>query len=128
MPQVEGIEAFVLQAGCTTASARNFAVVAEEILANIARHAWPGDGCGQCTVDVTAAPAPTSVNVILRTEDDGIAFDPTAAAAPDLAVPLQERQAGGLGIALVRGMTDSQAYRRIGDRNIFEVTRACPRT
>ena len=127
MPRVENVEIFLLKAGCTVASARSFAVVTEEIFTNISRYAWPGGGYGECTVDVAAVVEAASVRVTLRTDDDGIAFDPTAAAAPDLDAPLQQRPVGGLGIMLVRAMTDSQTYRRAGGRNLFEVTRVCPR-
>jgi len=127
MPRVESVEAFLVQAGCTVASARDLAVVTEEILTNIARYAWAGDGRGHCAVEVSAAVEAASVRVRLRTEDDGIAFDPTGAAAPDLEASLQDRSIGGLGIILIKTMTDTQTYRRVGARNVFEVTRVCPR-
>ena len=127
MPRVESVEAFLLEAGCTVASARNIAVVVEEILTNIARYAWPDEGRGACTFDVATVVEPASVRVRLRSEDDGIAFDPTDEKAPDLDAPLQERSAGGLGIVLIKSMTDTQSYRRAGARNVFEVTRICPR-
>jgi serine/threonine-protein kinase RsbW len=127
MPRVESVEAFLVQAGCTAASARNLAVVTEEILTNITRHAWAGDGRGYCAVEVFAVVEAACVRVRLRTEDDGIAFDPTGAAPPDLAASLQERSVGGLGIVLIKTMTDTQTYRRVGARNVFEVARVCPR-
>jgi serine/threonine-protein kinase RsbW len=127
MPRVESVELFLLDAGCTVASARNIAVVVEEILTNIARYAWPDEGRGACSFDAVAVVEPASVGVRLRSADDGIAFDPTVDTAPDLDAPLAERSAGGLGILLIKSMTDTQSYRRVGARNVFEVTRICPR-
>ena len=126
MGQVRSIEAFLREAGCSAASARQMAVVAEEVLANILRDAWPGREPGHCAVDVDAARRDGAIMVTLRTEDDGIAFDPTATASPDLDASLDEREVGGLGIFLVRSMTDTQHYRRVDGHNIFEVSKACP--
>ncbi len=81
MPHVESVEAFLLDAGCTVASACNIAIVVEEILTNIARYAWPDEGRGMCTFDVATAVEAASVYVRLRSEDDGVAFDPTDEAA-----------------------------------------------
>lgn len=55
--------------------------------------------------------------------DNGRAFDPTRAAAPDLNLPLDEQPIGGLGIFLIRQYTDSISYKRDGDRNILTLTK-----
>jgi len=127
MPRVESVEAFLVEVGCTPASARNIAVVAEEIFSNVSRHAWPGVGRGECAVDVVTTVENASVCVCLRTEDDGIAFDPTTAKPSDVEASLEKNPVGGLGIVLIKSMTDTQSYRRVGCRNMFEVTRVCPR-
>ena len=127
MPQVESIEAFLLGVGCAPAAAQQVTIVAEEILTNIARDAWGGGKPGYCAVDVVADPRADGIEVSLRTEDDGIAFDPTQAEEPDLEASLDEREIGGLGIVLIRTMTDTQTYRRVGSRNVFEITKFCAR-
>ncbi len=127
MQKVRSVEAFLLECGCDARSARQMAVVAEELLVNILSDAWPDGSPGHCGVEVTAAAGEGAVQVSLRTEDDGVAFDPTGAAEPDLEASLEDRAIGGLGIHLVRTMTDAQSYRRAGDRNVFEVSKACPR-
>jgi serine/threonine-protein kinase RsbW len=53
----------------------------------------------------------------LRLEYEGPDFDPRDALAPDVAVPLAERPAGGLGLLLVQRMVDDLAYARNGSRN-----------
>jgi serine/threonine-protein kinase RsbW len=55
--------------------------------------------------------------ILVEVEDDGVAYDPTQAPAPVLAGSLDERSDGGLGMAFVRGLTDSIEYRRIDGRN-----------
>ncbi len=128
MPKVNSIAAFLLDAGCDTPSAQQVAIVAEEILTNIVRDAWPGREPGFCAVDVTATVQAAAIHVCLRAEDDGIAFNPMEASMPDLDASIDERSIGGLGIVLIKTMTDTQAYRRSGDRNIFEVCKVCPAT
>jgi serine/threonine-protein kinase RsbW len=127
MGKVEEIEAFLLEAGCAPAPAQQLTIVAEEILTNIAQNAWAGAAPGQCLVDVVADPRPDAVRVSLRTEDDGVAFDPLAAAEPDLDAPLEEREIGGLGIHLIRAMTDQQTYRRENGLNVLAVEKLCAR-
>ncbi|MGE4044838.1 MAG: ATP-binding protein [Acetobacteraceae bacterium] len=125
MPRVEAIEAFLNGAGCSPVCAQQMAIVAEEILTNVVREAWTGREPGLCRVDVEAEPRDGAIHVTLRTEDDGVEFDPTAAEAPDLDAPLEEREIGGLGIVLVKQMTDRQTYRREDGRNIFAVMKVC---
>ncbi len=125
MPRVEAIGAFLRAAGCAAAAAQTLEIVAEEILTNIAMHAWANQAGGHCAVDVAAVLADGAVEVTLRTADDGAAFDPTQAPEPDLAAPLAERAIGGLGVVMVRRMTDAQTYRRSAGRNVFEVRKRC---
>ena len=53
------------------------------------------------------------LSITLR--DDGIAFDPTAQAEVDTAAVIDQRQIGGLGIALLRQIADEVHYRRTDD-------------
>jgi serine/threonine-protein kinase RsbW len=57
--------------------------------------------------------------VWVRIEDEGVPFDPTAAPEPDLEGDADERPIGGLGIHLIRRMTDELRYERRGGRNIL---------
>lgn len=127
MRRVQSVQTFLLDAGCSAACAQQMALVAEEIFANIVQDAWPGRAPGLCVVDVAADVRDDGIHVSLRTEDDGIAFDPTQAEAPDLDASLEERRIGGVGILLVKTMTDAQRYRRVNARNVFEVRKLCPR-
>ncbi len=53
----------------------------------------------------------------LEVEDDGAPFNPLDAAPPDLQTPLEDRRIGGLGIHLVRSLTDRMEYQRKDGRN-----------
>ena len=55
--------------------------------------------------------------------DFGRPFDPLQAPPPDLDRPAGERPIGGLGIHLVRSLTDRVEYRRLGGANLLRVER-----
>ncbi len=122
----EQVEEFARRCGCAAPAAQQLALVAEEVLTNIARHAWPDDAPRSFAVAVEARRGEDSVEVTLTTEDDGIPFDPTAAAAPDLEAALEDRPIGGLGIHFIRSMTDSQSYSRVEGSNRLILRKICP--
>ena len=62
--------------------------------------------------------------MVAEVEDDGRAFDPLAAPAPDIDLPLEERGVGGLGIHIVRNLMDEVTYDRIAGRNRLTLKRA----
>jgi len=55
----------------------------------------------------------------LTVENDGIAFNPLEAPEPRVDAPIEERRPGGLGILLVKRLTDDLVYRRMGNKNIL---------
>ena len=50
-------------------------------------------------------------------EDDGVAYDPLRAPAPDLDAPLATRRVGGLGVHFVKNLMNSVSYERVEGRN-----------
>ena len=55
--------------------------------------------------------------------DEGVAFEPDSADAPDVDAPIDERPIGGLGIFLARQMMDSFDYRRDEGRNMVTLSK-----
>jgi anti-sigma regulatory factor (Ser/Thr protein kinase) len=92
-------------------------LVFEEAVTNILRHAFDHDA--QHVIDVDVAVAPETVT--LSFTDDGKPFDPCAAPAPQRPESLASAAPGGLGVSLMRRMSETMTYRRIGDRNRLEV-------
>lgn len=81
----------------------------EEIFMNIARHSYPEGAPGVVNVTYQVSrPGELAVEV----GDQGIEFDPLAAAPPDLTLDLAQRPIGGLGIFLLRTFASSLCYRR----------------
>lgn len=109
-----GFDAFARQAGLAESARWRFQVALDEILSNVVRHGRPAD-----------APAPAVV-VRFAVEDDDLRvevsdtappFNPLTAPAPDTAAPLEAREPGGLGIALVVALMDDVQYERRGNEN-----------
>ena len=96
----------------------------EEILVNVIRHGHPEGGKHEIQVRLSLQ----QDWVIATVEDDGMPFNPLEAPEPDLDSPLETRPIGGLGIHLVRNITDSWEYHRSEGRNRLVVRKHVPRS
>ena len=54
--------------------------------------------------------------------DDGVPYDPLAHADPDTTKDLSERKIGGLGILMMKKLSNSVTYSREDNRNVLRVT------
>ena len=84
-------------------------VVLDEVFANIVRHG--GDGTTSLQLEASAQV------IVLDIRDNTAPFNPLAAPLPELDGSHLDRPSGGLGLVLVRQLSDEQSYRRDGDRN-----------
>lgn len=89
-------------------------VAVDEIVANIVAYGAAGGAIP--TIDVAFRRNRDGVEVVVA--DDGPAFDPLARPDPDITLPLESRQPGGLGIALVKSLMDDVRYERT-TRNVL---------
>src|SRR5262245_17862815 len=87
-------------------------LVLEELVLNLIDHAT---GSVTDRIDIRIELEGGPVTLVL--EDDGDPFDPRSAPAFDKAKPLEERGPRGMGIHLVRSMTEDIAYERVDSRN-----------
>ena len=92
-------------------------LVLEELITNIIKYAYDDDKTHEIRVRV----ALEAEYVVVQIEDDGRPFNPLEAPAADVHKPLEDRPIGGLGLHLVRQMTEHMDYRRIGNKNHVEV-------
>jgi anti-sigma regulatory factor (Ser/Thr protein kinase) len=86
----------------------------DEILTNVISYGYDG---GEHLINIRGAVADEIITI--EVEDDGRPFDPLATPEPDLNAALDERPIGGLGIHLVRKLTDQQEYRRHEGKNLL---------
>lgn len=91
----------------------------EETFSNIVNHGYDGSKHDTIEIDFLC----TADSISLRFTDRGIAFDPLSRDAEDDATG--DRCDGGMGIQLIRSLTDEQDYRRIKQQNVFTVTKHC---
>ena len=91
----------------------NLGVVVEEIVLNIV------DYSKSDYLDVEIIRDEESIT--LRFHDGGVPFNPVEKEMPDFAVPMENRQIGGLGIFMVIKYMDTVRYDRSGDENILTV-------
>ena len=110
-------EAFGTAVGADHSTTLRVVLVLEELFTNTVTHGYADGSEGPVWVTLAAEGGVIEITY----EDAGPAFDPlTGAPAPPLA-PRGETP-GGLGLALIRGLTASAAYARIGDRNRVSLT------
>lgn len=103
---------------CPERARRQIDVAIDELFGNIARYAYHPD-VGPATVRVEVTEEPLAV--VITFIDCGMPYDPLSRAEPDVHAPLEERQAGGLGIFLVRQTMDDVTYEYKNGRNILKI-------
>lgn len=107
-------------AACGLAADRVGAVelVAEELLVNIIHYAYP-DGGGEVTVGCHTDGAG---RVVMTFVDGGPPFDPLALPPPNIGDDLDSRTVGGLGVFIVRHLSEDVSYSRCGGTNHVTIT------
>ncbi len=101
-------------------------VIVDEIAANIVRYAYDDAG-GFISVGVSFEKRKREVK--LDFVDAGVSYDPLTAEEPDTSLSVEEREPGGLGIFLVKKLTDRLDYSRRSGRNVLTaVKRLSPKT
>ena len=111
------VEAFAARAGLPEVRRLDLRQALEEAFVNVVRYAWEG---GQHVIHLRLVREAGGIVAVL--DDDGRPFNPLEAPPFDADTPLQERREGGMGINMIRGLTDEQAYERCGGRNRLRLT------
>jgi anti-sigma regulatory factor (Ser/Thr protein kinase) len=94
---------------------RDLRLAAEEGLTNIVHYAYSLEAEGP--IDVALSITEVEIRLVLR--DRGQPFNPLERGVPELELSVEERPIGGLGIHLIRSLTDEQAYAREGEENVL---------
>lgn len=80
----------------------------EELVTNCIKYGY--DDAREHVINVSVSIADGRIAV--RVADDGRPFDPVNAPPPDLSLPPDQRPLGGLGLHLLRTMSDRMTYER----------------
>ena len=93
-------------------------IAVEELFVNIAHYAYkPETGSATLRVEVQEVP----LSVIITFIDSGIPYDPLAKPDPDITLPAEEREIGGLGIYMVKKSMDNISYEYKDGKNILTI-------
>ena len=92
----------------------------EEIFVNIANYAYQPE-TGPAIVRVEVRPDASAVSITFI--DHGVPYDPLAKADPDVTLPTERREIGGLGIFLVKKTMDDVRYEYVNGSNILTIVK-----
>ena len=107
--------------GCPAKARAQLDVAIDELFSNIARYAY-APGTGSVTVRVEALEGPRAVELTFI--DSGVPYDPLAREDPNTGLPLEEREAGGLGVFIVKKTMDAMSYEYANGQNILRAARS----
>lgn len=89
----------------------------EEIIVNIIRYSYKDKEKGNLEILFFCEDNLISITFI----DDGIPFNPLEQAEADITKPIEEREAGGLGIFMVKQIMDEINYKYYDGKNILTI-------
>jgi serine/threonine-protein kinase RsbW len=112
-----GVSAWCQRNSISSETAYEVNLVVDEVVSNIIRHGYQDDKEHSIQFDVALEDG----ELVMRVADDGIHFNPLIIPAPDTSRPMEERHPGGLGIYLVKKLTDDIQYRRENSINILSM-------
>ena len=101
---------------CSPKAQMQIEVAVEEVFVNIANYAYAPEK-GNATVRVEVGEAPVCVTITFI--DRGMPYDPLAKEDPDVTMPAEDRQIGGLGVFMVKKTMDDVAYEYRDGQNIL---------
>ena len=102
--------------GCPMKAMMQIGVAVEEIFVNIAHYAYAPDK-GRATVRVEVSRDPVTVTITFI--DHGMPYDPLARTDPDVSLPVDQRDVGGLGVFLTKKLMDDVIYEYRDGQNIL---------
>lgn len=112
---IVAFETFAVEYQITDAIMYKVNIVLDELLSNIVKYSFPDDS--EYEIDITLELFTTGKLTVCLT-DAGVPFNPFEAPEPDLSIPLEEREIGGLGILLVKKLMDEYHYKRQANLNV----------
>lgn len=97
-------------------------LVLEELVTNIISYGYEDEAEHLITIDIIRDEDTLNIKVV----DDGAAFNPLEAPPPLMSENIDDLEPGGLGIHLVKKLTDEAVYSREGDLNILTMKKIVP--
>jgi anti-sigma regulatory factor (Ser/Thr protein kinase) len=108
------LETFSNSFGLEQTATQAAELVLDELLSNIIRYGMAESRAARIILDLDIVGDSLRIGI----SDGGIPFNPFDRAPPDLDLPLEEREPGGLGIYLVKKFMDEYDYQYLDHRNV----------
>lgn len=122
---LEALQEWLETRGVSVKESLQVTLMVDELVTNTILHGYPTAfveqsgtiGCITVTADIItlaspALPGAGDKAIVLTLTDNALAFNPLSLPGPDLALGLEERSIGGLGVHFVRQLADDIAYQR----------------
>ena len=113
-PAIEFVKNALEEAGYPLKAQARLAVIVDEIVSNVARHAYDA-AAGNLTISVAEDREGGTVEVAFV--DEGMAFNPLDVPLPDVTTDAGRK--GGRGLLIVRRFADDITYERKNGKNIL---------
>jgi serine/threonine-protein kinase RsbW len=91
----------------------------EELVTNSIKYGY--DDGGEHVIDITISLTSEALTMVVV--DDGRAFNPLELPPPDTLTPIENRPIGGLGLHLLRQLSDDMQYERRDSTNRLTLTK-----
>ncbi len=116
---LEFVDSGLEEAGCGMKTQIQVDLSLEEMYVNVAHYAY-APGSGTATVRFESGEGKIKITLI----DSGMPYDPLKHIDPDISLPAEDREIGGLGIFLVKKNMDNLSYEYKDGKNIFTMEKA----
>ena len=116
-PAADAVEAYLADQGASPEILYFARLVIEELVSNTIKYGYDDQETHEIRIDSRVEEGV----IIIEVSDDGHPFNPLEAPEPATHLPVHERPIGGLGLHLVRRMSDGFEYRRSEQNNIVTV-------
>ena len=112
------LEQHLEEVDCPPKAQMQIAIAVEEIFVNIAHYAYaPKTGMASVRLELSSEPASAVITFL----DRGVPFDPLAKPDPDVTLPAEDREIGGLGIFMTKKTMDDVRYEYRDGQNILKL-------
>jgi len=108
---------FALRQGWSKSVTNEVDLLLEEWLANVSDYGVKESLEPRAAVEIQGGER----EAVLRLEDNGSPFDPTARVDPDISAPAEARPVGGLGIFMIKKLCARLEYQRMEGLNVLRI-------
>lgn len=107
------VQNFCTEHGVSEEKYQNISLILDELITNVVSYAYPDGNQHTFTINLEEC----DEKICMCITDDGMPFNPLSLAEPDTESSIEDRKIGGLGIFLVKQLSETVAYSRVDDKN-----------